>query len=132
MNFASKLISTVGMALLASAALAQTPAQDHKAHHPNASASTPAVKAKAALAPASAASGGMHGHMDKHCKEMRKIMAIKNADKRQKAMAEHMNQHMKDGKCDMMEGGMGGMGGGGMGASAPEGMQPGMDKGMAQ
>lgn len=126
MNFTRKLISAMAIALIASTATAQTNDVDHKAHHPDASASALAAKSKAAAAPAMGASGGMHGHMSKRCKEMKKIMAIKDPVKRQKALDAHMND-MSASDCDMMKDGMGmGMGmGSGMGASAPEGgMKP--------
>jgi hypothetical protein len=132
MNISQKLISALAVTLIASVAIAQTKAEDHKAHHPDAQASAPAASAKSASAPAMAASGGMHGHMSKHCKEMQKIMAIKDPAKRQKAMDEHMKT-MKEGDCDMMKDGMGGAMGGGamggdMGASSPEGSMKPMTK----
>lgn len=120
MTFNRNLISALVLSLMAAGAVAQTKTEDHKAHHPDQAASSAPAKAK----PAEPAASGMQAHMSKHCKEMQKIMAIKDPAKRQKAMDEHMKA-MKEGDCDMMKDGMMG---GGMGASAPADMKPGMGK----
>ncbi|MGE5453404.1 MAG: hypothetical protein ACM3VZ_16365 [Acidobacteriota bacterium] len=133
MKQTSKLIAALAVAVFTSGVMAQATKpvakdEDHKAHHPDVTASAPLANTKkAAATPAKAApaamgaSGGMHGHMDKHCAEMQKIMKIKDPKKRQKAMDDHMKA-MQDEDCAMMKNGMGG------GASAPMEMQGGMDK----
>ena len=108
MNITLKRVSAMLIALCATAAMAQPRPQDHKAHHPDVRASAAAAAAsaqpKAAEAAASAASTGMsmHKHMGKHCKEMKKITAIKDPAKRQEAMDAHMKDMQGD-DCDMMK-----------------------------
>lgn len=133
---AALLAITLVLAPMASAH-AQSKADEHTAHHPDAAASAGAAKAKGltkapaknaapaeAATPAASAASGMHGHMGRHCKDMHKIMAIQDPVKRQKAM----DDHMKEGNCDMMKDGTGGGMGMGGGASAPMDMKPGMGK----
>lgn len=127
------LLATLAVTLYASGAVAQTAKEeDHKAHHPDAAASTaaPAVAPKPAAPSQMGPAGGMHGRMNAHCKEMEKIMSIKDAKKRQKAMDKHMKdmKGMSEGDCPMMKGGMGSGMGMGAGASAPMDMNGGMTK----
>lgn len=126
MNFSQKLLLTLAAGLMTSTVMAQANPEDHKAHHPDAAApAASAVSPKAAPASATTASGGMYGHMSKHCKEMQEVMAIQDPVKRQKAIA----SHMQEGDCDMMKNGMGMAGA--MGGQMGAGMQGDMKGGMA-
>lgn len=127
------LLATLAVTLYASGAMAQKAKEkDHKAHHPDAAASAaaPAVTPKPAAPSQMRPAGGMQGHMSAHCKEMEKIMSIKDAKKRQKAMDKHINdmKGMSEEDCPMMKGGMGSGMGMGSGASAPMDMKGGMTK----